>query len=394
MSAKLENEENYGISLYHPYIHVRNPDWLKCNLLYWDGIRRIVPENFIADEKDEKRPEVLSVIQAGLLIRTDPRKYVEEARNLFLQRLSQLRTRSEKPGPSQGLELLDSLASHSQAKINANEFEMESLKEVLRGINTDQDEAYVDILNGKMHDQLAELLREVGLARAVKGADYMMVQRTAADFYMSCLATVMKQQIGSPMVTDATRHDDLGKFLDYGAQGPSTDRIGVLLDLDIPFPTPESLHDISMKKILDLHKNEDFASERRRFRKAAEKMVAKAAKAQAIDQFQYEDFLKDETKAFRDAFQSHQSQMKTIGIKAFGSMLKVGAPTLLTSLPGVAKTLSPSLGVDPLGAGILAGTGILLSLVVWWAEVRQQRQLESKNDWHYLLSLQKATRTS
>jgi hypothetical protein len=390
MSTSLAQEDNYGISLYYPYIHVRDIDWLKCTLLYWDGIRRIVPNNFPPDEKDETRKDVLSVIKAGLLIRTDTTKYVDQARALFFKRAFELRDKSENDSNPQGLDLLRSLAFKAYARVTGNtSSDQESLKKLLEGLKqSNEDGAYIDMWNKKMHHELSALFQEAGLARTVKGADYMMVQKTAADFYMMCLATAMKQKIGSPLVTDSNGYDQMGKFLDFGHLSPNLDHTGVLFDLNIPYPKPESLHDISMRKILSFH--EKTENERRRFRKATDKIVAKAAKAQEIDECRYADFVKDEAKEFKDAFESHKSKMETVGVKGLGSLLKIGAPTAITSIATTTKVISPALAINPLSAGILIGTGVAMSLITWWAEVRRQRQDErEKCSWHYVLSLQK-----
>jgi hypothetical protein len=36
----------YGFALYYPYIHLQDENWLKVAALYYDGLRRIVPEDF------------------------------------------------------------------------------------------------------------------------------------------------------------------------------------------------------------------------------------------------------------------------------------------------------------------------------------------------------------
>ena len=39
-----------GVSLYYPYIHILNEGWLKRSLLYWDQVRRIVPDGVRPDD--------------------------------------------------------------------------------------------------------------------------------------------------------------------------------------------------------------------------------------------------------------------------------------------------------------------------------------------------------
>ena len=33
-----------GSALYYPYIHIRSLDHIKASLIYWDRVRRIVPD--------------------------------------------------------------------------------------------------------------------------------------------------------------------------------------------------------------------------------------------------------------------------------------------------------------------------------------------------------------
>lgn len=391
-----QEQENYGISLYYPHIHIRNIDWLKCTLLYWDGIRRIVPDNFPSDEEDETRQDILSAIKAGVLRRTDTSRYVERARDVFFECANQFRNATNS-ATQPGFDLAGALSSdvtqlgtlgnaektaHQDAGMKGPQArDSVALKGLLSRLKMDSDPVEVDIWNTKMHGQISSLFEEAGLARTVKGGSYMMVQKAAADLYMACLATAMKEAIGSPLVTDSNACDQIGKFLDYGRLNPDPNRIGTLFELDIPYPSPESLHDVSMSDILEFH--DKTKSERRNFRQAVDKIVTKAGRTQQIDEYRHADFLLYEKEEIKDAIEGHKSKMRTLGIKSFGSLLKVGAPTAITS----AISAVP---INPISAGILVGTGVVMSLITWWAEVRGQRQEEArKNPWHYVLSLEK-----
>jgi hypothetical protein len=394
MSNSPEGADNYGVPLYYPHIHVRDIDWLKCTLLYWDRVRRIVPDDFPPDDKDEKRSDVLRAIKAGVLVRTNTSPYVDKASELFINCALDLRGRRGAGSWANGFDFLGALASRTKPAAKQDKRgarasrDHERLKGLLGRLRVDEDPAEVDIWNSKMHDELARLFQEAGLARKVEGGDYMMVQKAAADLYMACLATAMKQAIGSPLVTDSDACNEIGKFLDYGRMGPDPDRGSVLLELGIPYPTPASVRDVSMAKILKFH--EKSGPERRRFRKAVEAIVAKAAVAREIDEYRGADLLKDESQALKDAIESHRDKMQLVGIKGFSSLLKVGAPAGIASLAAAGGALSPGLAVNPISGGILVGTGVVMSLIAWWAEVRGERRKEVEgNPWHYLLSLKR-----
>ena len=41
------------VGLYYPFIHFRDPAWLKVCALYWDGMKRIVPEGVTLRDSDD-----------------------------------------------------------------------------------------------------------------------------------------------------------------------------------------------------------------------------------------------------------------------------------------------------------------------------------------------------
>lgn len=55
-------------ALYYPHIHFRSVEFLKCSLLYWEGVNRIVPRDFQPDDP----PEVKALIDAGLVTNVAP----------------------------------------------------------------------------------------------------------------------------------------------------------------------------------------------------------------------------------------------------------------------------------------------------------------------------------
>lgn len=55
----MDKVRNY-VGLYYPYIHFRDEAWLKSTLLYWDRMRRIVPE---ADVDQAQRGDSATVRQ-------------------------------------------------------------------------------------------------------------------------------------------------------------------------------------------------------------------------------------------------------------------------------------------------------------------------------------------
>jgi hypothetical protein len=59
----------YGFALYYPYIHFHDVNWIKTAVLYYDGLKRIVPENFA--KHDNKI--VKALYEANFIEHLDPR---------------------------------------------------------------------------------------------------------------------------------------------------------------------------------------------------------------------------------------------------------------------------------------------------------------------------------
>ena len=83
MDKTKEERSSFGVALYYPYINVQDINWLKCSLLYWDKMRRIVP-HFVFEHDDELMREFVDV---QVLEKTSPDDYREEASNLFSENI-------------------------------------------------------------------------------------------------------------------------------------------------------------------------------------------------------------------------------------------------------------------------------------------------------------------
>src|SRR5829696_5171281 len=89
-----------GTALYYPFIHPRDPNYLKQSLLYWDRVRRITPERVIiaGDEivEGDNDPDVIAAARAGLLLNTSPTQYEEAAEQYFIRKVDELIADEEK----------------------------------------------------------------------------------------------------------------------------------------------------------------------------------------------------------------------------------------------------------------------------------------------------------
>ena len=221
-------------------------------------------------------------------------------------------------------------------------------------------------------------LEALGLARRI--GDWLEVDAYVAGSYMMCLATVMSNEIQAPLITDTPGYRGLGEYLAFG-QPMEEFHTGsnVLLKLNIDFPNPKSLRNVSIETILDFHHK--HSDERKRFRQAIESI--NIAASQINDSIALNDFFSQQRKEIKSAIEDHQKTLNELKVKLIGSLLSVSTPTVIAAAAGLA--------IPPVAIG-LTGTGIAVSLVKWWAEIRGgQRETVKKSPWHYLLSVQQFT---
>lgn len=339
----------YGKAVYYPNIEIKNPDWLKSALLYWDGVRRIVP---ISVTPLNSNDEVRSLVDEGLLENTPGKPYVEGAEKRFLDYLIPL---LDKP-------------------------EMNLLK-LDKPQPTDEFERVYEVHVEKLSKKLRTELFDLGLARASNNDEWLRVSQQIGQMYMMCLATEMGEKIGSTVVTDDHRAAKYGEYLTFGQPRPVKPESPLnqdLLKLGLPFPTPESLSQVPMSKIIEF--NRRHFSERLAFREAIEGIVKTANSID--DPNALEDYLQRERKRIESSLKDHRNALKELKAISVGSLLKISIPTVIAS---IASTIT-----NPAIGGLLTGAGISLSAISWWAERRgKDRQTRQSNKWHYLLSVEK-----
>src|SRR5262245_3478541 len=72
--------------LYYPYIHFRSLDWLKYALLYWEGVKRIVPVHV----RTQDPPEVTALVEKGLVENVAADEFLNQAADVFIPKLERL----------------------------------------------------------------------------------------------------------------------------------------------------------------------------------------------------------------------------------------------------------------------------------------------------------------
>jgi hypothetical protein len=334
-----------GSALYYPYIHVRSLDHVKAALLYWDRVRRIVPD-MMRDAQNrncafDDSPDARLLAERGLLVCTDPVPYENQAADTFFEHIS----------PQAANFRIDLDAGRELARNK-------------RGIHIE-----------KIGMEFLWRLQHMGLAQ--KFGDWVSMHDEVGAFYMFCLAAEMGQKINAALLGDSSEDAVLGESLLFEPSSPA-EVSEHLLDVGISLPTPVALHHVAIDKIADFA--ERRAGERLRFREEVEGIIA--AVRSASDPNQISDHLskrKVEIAEAVEAIRKTQDELLTGG--AVG-VAKITVPTSFVRAAAIAH-------VSPVGAGILAAAGIAVMAIGCFAETRGKlRQVKLSSPYHYLTSVE------
>ncbi|HNO77172.1 MAG TPA: hypothetical protein PKN33_03845 [Phycisphaerae bacterium] len=347
-----EINTNSGFALYYPYLHIQDVDWLKWALLYWEGIRRIVPASAEPGLSDSHEARIAS--GAGLLMNTSPQPYVDGASKRFEKSVVPLLKRDPKS-------------------------KIEDCKHI--GLELAMESADVSPHLDKMTGHLANSLRNDGLAEEF--GPWLRIQNGGGGLYMVCLGAEMGVSMGTPLVTDTAEFSVGGEYLLYGEPPNKAQQSTVqplLIQLGVEFPALKALRGISMKRIVAFHQKR--AAERRRFRIAIDAVantVAKLDDANALA-----DYLSDKKAELQEAVSDHKKSMDELSVTSFVSALDIKVPSMVAGGVALGK-------INKTAGAILIGTGLSLGAIQWWAKYRSERRKIVKScAWHYCLSARRA----
>jgi hypothetical protein len=335
-----------GVSLYYPYIHILHEGWLKRSLLYWDQVRRIVPEGV----RPQDFGDCYRAAEEELLVATPPTPYLSETANRFRAKIPALVEEVRRRGESFGVDDPESAADDPVRRIHLD----------------------------KIEGDLRRFLIEQQIAQ-VQG-NWIVAHPDIADWYMTCLATVMSEKIGSPVVTDLQKNNVIGEYLTYAnpASGEiSPERGKPMLRLRIPFPDVEAVARAPFEEILDFRNK--YADERRNLRTAVEDLMKDVHKIS--DENQLSDYLNDKQAALDKAIKDHRGAADRFYTKSIPTVLQISAPT------GV-MALAHSLGAPHLTVGVLGAGCVALLALGWWAKFKDDEAAVKAKPYQYLLSLE------
>jgi len=340
---------SYGKALYFPYIHFKDENWLKYTLLYWDGVKRIVPSGYTPQDSES----VKTLISEGLIESVDPHSYTTGAADEFIPTLQKLMSTRGHPG--RGV-----VVSH---EIEAN-----------------AGNASVHIQ--KMDVRVVDMLTTSGLAK--QSGDWYAMDSGLAGYYMLCLAAHISEKQKAPMLSDSFEMETGGTYFQHSRTraGTNYDAGGdagfTLARMVMPVPQPNDLSEVPLKKILDFHLK--YEAERRQFRQAIEKLTQGAAGLD--DRIAIKDLFEDQKKTIKTALDDQAKAIDELGVGTAMSLMAVSVPS------GV--VISALSHFDPIVTPV-AGVALAMSFVGWIAKTRQaKRKAIRSSDWHYLLTMQRS----
>jgi hypothetical protein len=333
-----------GIGLYYPFIHVRSEQWLKMALLYWDKIRRIVPDEYeLEDGMYGSKPAV----DDGSVERVSPTKYLQLAAERFrttvIPSLQRDQQRDDLP--------------LTKAFEHINEWG-----------------ASYEMHPGKVDTTLQRELLAQQLAVAEQGDTHYRMPRAIGIAYMLCLAQTISTAVHAEPVT----HDPLAAKLSSALSfqpDDTTDRIPALVALDLPFPDAEALQQVPWKKLLQFRKRN--AALRIDFRSTIAEILAKIP--QEADSQAVTDVLERERVRLKSAIEQHKQALDRLVTSTTVSSLQISIPTT------IATALTS--GSLPTSSVIALGTTVVALLTVgWWAKYQTDRARLVESPYQYLLS--------
>jgi len=334
-------------ALYYPYIHFRSIDWLKHALLYWEGVKRIVPSD---DYVTNDAPEVQTLIHESLVENVPATKYREEAAKTFRPRLDTL-------ARNRGGNYLAGTDGHHAATALDRETKV-----------------HID----KLDENLGRQLIGSGLARQV-GTAFRMEEGIAA-LYMLSLAGEASRKLDAPVVTDSPESEVSSLYFNtYEGTGEVTADGLAMARIICPFPAPASLNNVPLERILEIRGQ--FSAQRREFRR---KMQGLAADLGSVDSPEaLNDLLTDSKKEVQDNLSEHRKAIDELKVNTVWTAMSISVPTMIVAAAAAAP-------IPPVSVAILGATALSIGVINWYSQVRgKQRALSQASPWHYLISLEK-----
>lgn len=363
-------------ALYYPYMRVRDKDWLKAAVLYWDSMRRFQPRGYTLRESSDYR----RLIEAGYLRSLDPELYAAEVDRDLLKFMRDntetLRRRfnihdaqTMEAGPGWGTE----------------------------GPSTHRGLGWIHA--SKMIPEFSGFLADERLALIGRGDDSQWVglHPTVAAAYMLALIGACADRDELDPVTDnpnpllsptqgvvaairllTTRSVDVDRSPD-----PSDDVVGFAM-LAIQSVMPRDLSRISVDRILDI--KDRLGEELGAFRAFVASQQPELRRLASIhnSDIRAEAFAANINSEVTKPLENLERGLKRLGFDTIRSLLTV--QTLAP--PAVVAFVADQTNAPPAVAAVGAVGTVIGS--AWWQLARDREQLIRESPVGYLLSVKRA----
>lgn len=348
---------SFGKALYFPYIHFQDENWLKYSLLYWDGLKRIVPEEYTpADSKTVK-----ALLDENIIENVNPKDgkvpYTMGAAEQFLPTFKQmLQRRHDKRTPAT----------------------------IVNELLEKREKTPIDIR--KMDSRVVDVLSNYEFA--IRDGNSLIMDPKLAGFYMVCLAGHISEEQKAPLVTDTFEMETIGTYFQHSRISQDMfrkqyDKEFQLTRMLMPVPSPQNLKDIDIKKFIKFQKK--YEAERTQFRKAIEGTCKGISDLD--DQSAIKDFLEQKKKEIKTSVDDQRKAIRGLNAGNMLSLCSISVPTGVSSLAGLSA-------VNPISVPLIAGLGLTVVFLTWLVKSSHERSKTIRNcDWHYLLRMEKKFNT-
>lgn len=386
-------------ALYYPYIHIKNPNWLKANLLMFPFVERMVPMPQMDSDKEVIRQFTKDVNNKEPLLRPAP---IWSGRAVHAQKVLAEKLKRD----SKQWKFLEKYGREATTK------------------QKDKDNPYgFQIHAEKLSKELKEVLHGSGLAWIPgsnepydRWSEYVEVHPNIGQAVMATLAIACAETDGLDIVGDersgALHRCLMEKKLDdvYEAwlsleekhMTPPAPATGEeLMEFILGLPSEKSsLEQLTPERLYAL------TEERGQINKLMVELRRRAAAIRAVDDFQVmEEAYKDAANDIMKNWQSDRNNFANFGRTFFGQDSTKLATNFASSvadktLTGIASgkitkaaiaATGGWLGTLAAGGVIGAGAGLLIGLLMHTGTTyKKQRQREENSPYRFLTTLEKA----
>jgi len=342
-----------GHALYYPYLQFGDESWVKTAALYYEGLTRIVPQDYETNDSETVR----RLIDGCEFVRDhDPGYEADEIEDHF-KRLSEEYLSDEEFS----IPLMEGIRKHFPSGTRFN------------------------LLKDKLSLAITKYLDAKGDAYLFCNDNifWVSVDAPIGALYMTCLANKISEKTGIPIVTDTPAYQPLIQGLQQDYYAPHTsDRGQAVASMVIETVVPKGIESVSVDQILDFR--DDYRLERVRFYEAIEEIARDAPIIN--DSEALNDYVKQKATIVEANTRDLKQSLEEVNIDTANKLLAISTPAL-------AQQLAPAL-VQQLALLVPQAAPIITAglLCVGYGICRKHRaryKIKRQVPWSYVLYLER-----